>query len=65
MSRRPAVKRRLAVSIDLAGGHIRNVVLAAAARATAATRKIAWADLAAAAVDEYAKLGRPAPDLPP
>ena len=54
---------RLAVSVDLAGGHIRNVVLAAAARATAGGRKIRWGDLVEAAADEYAKLGRPPPDL--
>ncbi len=52
---------RLAVKIDLAGGHIRNIVLAASARAVAARRTIRRADLAAAAADEYAKLGRPAP----
>jgi hypothetical protein len=56
---------RLAIAIDLAGGHIRNVVLAAAARAVAASRPIAWHDIAAAAREEYAKLGRPAPDLSP
>jgi ATPase family protein associated with various cellular activities (AAA) len=54
---------RLAVSVDLAGGHIRNVVLAAAARAVAGTRPIGWEDIAQAARDEYAKLGRPAPEL--
>jgi len=52
---------RLAVTIDLCGGHIRNVVLAAAAEAKAAARPISWKDLAAAAEEEYAKLGRPAP----
>jgi len=54
---------RLAISVDLAGGHIRNVVLAAAARAVAETRRIGWEDIAQAARDEYAKLGRPAPEL--
>ena len=54
---------RLAISVDLAGGHIRNVVLAAAARAVAETRRIGWEDIAQAARDEYAKLGRPMPDL--
>src|SRR6185503_10277934 len=54
---------RLAVSVDLAGGHIRNVVLAAAARALSDTRTIGWDDIAQAARDEYAKLGRPAPEL--
>jgi hypothetical protein len=54
---------RLALRVDLAGGHIRNVVLAAAARAKGDSRPIGWDDLAEAACDEYAKLGRPAPDL--
>ena len=54
---------RLAVSVDLAGGHIRNVVLAAAARAVGEGRAIGWDDVAEAARDEYAKLGRPAPEL--
>ena len=54
---------RLAVSIDLAGGHIRNIVLTAAARAAAAYRRIGWADIAHAAHAEYAKLGRAAPEL--
>jgi SpoVK/Ycf46/Vps4 family AAA+-type ATPase len=54
---------RLAVKVDLAGGHIRNIVLAASARATAARRTIRLTDLGAAAADEYAKLGRPPPDL--
>ena len=54
---------RLAVSVDLAGGHIRNVVLAAAARAVGEGRAIDWDDVAEAARDEYAKLGRPAPEL--
>jgi SpoVK/Ycf46/Vps4 family AAA+-type ATPase len=54
---------RLALRVDLAGGHIRNVVLAAAARAQGESRPIAWDDLAEAACDEYAKLGRPSPDL--
>ena len=52
---------RLAVMVDLAGGHIRNVVLAAAAAAKAAGRPIGWRDLASATAEEYAKLGRPPP----
>ncbi len=56
---------RLAVTVDLAGGHIRNIVLAAAARATMGGRKIAWPDLVPATHDEYRKLGRPIPDLGP
>lgn len=54
----------LSVSIDLAGGHIRNVVLGAATRARREERVIAVADLARAAGEEYAKLGRSAPPLP-
>lgn len=54
---------RLAVMVDLAGGHIRNIVLAGSARAATARRPIAWADLAAATRDEYRKLGRPEPNL--
>jgi hypothetical protein len=56
---------RLAVSVDLAGGHIRNVVLAAAARAKAEGRTIGWADVTAAVAEEYGKLARPPPELPP
>ncbi len=52
---------RLAVIVDLAGGHIRNVVLAAAADAKAARRAIGWHDIAAATTEEYVKLGRPPP----
>ena len=54
---------RLAVAVDLAGGHIRNIVLAAAARAAAARRTIGWADIAHAAYAEYRKLGRAPPEL--
>ena len=53
----------LAAAIDLAGGHVRNVVLAAASRALSAGRQIAEPDLLAAIREEYAKLGRsPPPD---
>ena len=52
---------RLAVIVDLAGGHIRNVVLASAAAAKAAGRPIGWRDLTSATAEEYAKLGRPPP----
>jgi AAA+ superfamily predicted ATPase len=55
---------RLAAEIDLAGGHVRNVVLAASARARAEGRSIESSDLDAAIVEEYAKLGRSAPSLP-
>jgi len=52
---------RLAVTLDLTGGHIRNVVLAALARARVAGRLIGWPELVAAAAEEYAKLGRAPP----
>ncbi|WBY06447.1 hypothetical protein PIB19_12655 [Sphingomonas sp. 7/4-4] len=52
------------MTIDLAGGHIRNVVLGAATRARRAGRPLAAADLARAAEEEYGKLGRSAPPLP-
>lgn len=55
---------RLAASVDLTGGHVRNVVLAASARARAEARTIESADLDAAIAEEYAKLGRTAPSLP-
>jgi len=51
----------LAIGADLAGGHIRNAVFAAAARAAAAERAIAAEDLWHGIAEEYAKLGRPAP----
>jgi hypothetical protein len=55
----------VAAHVDLAGGHVRNIVLAAAARAKAGGRRIGMPDVAAATVEEYAKLGRTAPSLPP
>lgn len=60
----PARLNRLAASVDLTGGHVRNVVLAASARARADGRAIESADLDAAIAEEYAKLGRTAPSLP-
>ena len=54
----------LSVAIDLAGGHIRNIVLSAAIRARRDGRPLAFPDVAAAAAEEYAKLGRSPPDLP-
>ncbi|HEU0098562.1 MAG TPA: ATP-binding protein [Allosphingosinicella sp.] len=54
----------LALSVDLAGGHIRNMVLSAAVRAGARRRPICGADVAAAAAEEYAKLGRSPPPCP-
>ena len=54
---------RMAVAIDLSGGHIRNIVLAAAARARGAGRGLGWDDIAQGVVREYAKLGRTPPEL--
>ena len=56
---------QLAIAIDLAGGHVRNVVLAAGAMAKSAARPIDWPQLTIAIDDEYRKLGRPPPVLPP
>nr|WP_166180941.1 ATP-binding protein [Altererythrobacter segetis] len=53
----------LAVSVELTGGHIRNVVLAAAVRARLAGRPIGLADVLEALEDEYGKLGRTAPTV--
>lgn len=52
---------QLAVTCDLAGGNIRNAVLAAAVHAREAGRKIGWADLLRGLSIEYDKLGRQAP----
>ncbi|WP_144444414.1 ATP-binding protein, partial [Caballeronia arationis] len=56
---------RLAVAIDLSGGHIRNIVLAAAARARAERRPIGWSDVMHGVAHEYGKLGRMPPELRP
>lgn len=55
----------IAGSVELAGGHIRNVVLAASARARARKRPIEAIDISVATIEEYDKLGRSAPPLPP
>lgn len=52
---------RLAAVTDLAGGHIRNVVLTAAVFAHSAARPIAYADILGGLADEYRKLGRQLP----
>lgn len=57
----PAQLNRLAAAADLAGGHIRNAVLAAAAAAAARGEAIAADDIAAGLRAEYRKLGRTAP----
>jgi len=53
-----AAVNRIAASCDLAGGHVRNATLAAAAMAPG---PIAYAALRAAIEAEYRKLGRPPP----
>jgi hypothetical protein len=53
----------MAMAIDLAGGHIRNIVLAAAVYAKGRDARILWPDIVAAAREEFAKLGRPAPAM--
>jgi hypothetical protein len=52
---------RLAANCEVAGGHIRNIVLAAAVAARGEARPIAESDLVPAIAAEYRKLGRPAP----
>jgi SpoVK/Ycf46/Vps4 family AAA+-type ATPase len=52
---------QLAASVDLAGGHIRNAVLAAAVLARNARRTIVYQDLVVALGDEYRKLSRQLP----
>lgn len=52
---------RLAAHCDLAGGHVRNVVLAAAVLARASKRSIQYEDLMFATAAEYCKLGKQMP----
>jgi SpoVK/Ycf46/Vps4 family AAA+-type ATPase len=52
---------RLATACDLSGGHVRNIVLAAAARARHAGRPIDYADALHAVAAECRKLGQQAP----
>ncbi len=52
---------KLAVSSELAGGHIRNVVLFAAVLAKHHGRVIAWQDVLKGLQSEYRKLGRQMP----
>jgi hypothetical protein len=52
---------QLATAADVAGGHIRNAVLAAALPARAQGRPIELADIVEGLRAEYRKLGRPAP----
>ena len=57
----PRAINMLASLTDLAGGHIRNVVLAAAVHARQADRIITWKDILRALSVEYRKLGRQVP----
>jgi hypothetical protein len=52
---------RLASASDLAGGHIRNAVLAGAVRAQADGRAIGFNDVLAGLAGEYGKVGRQVP----
>ena len=52
---------RLAATVDLAGGHIRNAVLCAAVIARGQARPIVWADLVRGVQIELRKLGRQVP----
>jgi hypothetical protein len=49
------------MSLDLAGGHIRNIAVTAAVLATDAGRPVAFADVTRATHGEYRKLGHPPP----
>jgi ATP-dependent 26S proteasome regulatory subunit len=57
----PRDVNRLAAVADLCGGHVRNVVLAAAAFALDAGRPVAFADVIRGLAGEYRKLGRLVP----
>ncbi|WP_088889361.1 ATP-binding protein [Leptolyngbya ohadii] len=52
---------QLAATADLGGGHIRNVVLAAAVLAQSENRSIAFSDVVQGLAGEYRKLGRQSP----
>jgi ATPase family associated with various cellular activities (AAA) len=52
---------QLAAAADIAGGHIRNVVLTAAVLAQARSRPIEYQDVLVGLTDEYRKLGRQVP----
>jgi hypothetical protein len=57
----PQELNQLAATVDLAGGHVRNAVLAAAAAAHAARRTLTNSDLVRGIAAEYRKLGRQMP----
>jgi len=52
---------QLAARCDLAGGHVRNAVLAAAVLAREAGQPLSWADVVEGLRVEYRKLGKPLP----
>ena len=58
----PEALNQLAALSDLCGGHIRNVVLAAAVQAHIDDRPIAYPDLLQGLMLEYHKLSRPVPN---
>ena len=53
----------IAAHVELSGGHVRNIVLAAAVRAKLRDRPIMIEDISEAVREEYAKLGRPPPEF--
>lgn len=58
-----ALLDRLAVSVDLSGGHVRNIVLTAASLARAERRSILTDDIRQGIITEYGKLGRALPPV--
>jgi hypothetical protein len=58
----PVPVDKLAQEVELAGGDIRNIVLAAAYDATTAGELVGMRHIAAATVLEYRKLGRVVPE---
>jgi hypothetical protein len=57
----PRDLNRLAATVDLGGGHVRNAVLGAAVLAQGAGRPIQWADVVQGVAVEYRKLGKQVP----
>jgi hypothetical protein len=51
----------LAARVDVAGGHVRNIVLGAAVLAHAEERTVGWSDVLRALAGEFRKLGRQLP----
>jgi hypothetical protein len=58
---KPRDLNRLAATVDLGGGHVRNAVLGAAVIAQGAGRPIQWADVVQGVAVEYRKLGKQVP----